>query len=279
MDSERLDSPKEVRGSWAERRFLRAGDETLPGAKIGELEMELGAALEGGQIEILFQPQYSCPESALIGAEALARWRHPRHGTIGGDSLFAIAGRAGCDIDLSRHVMRRALAHAKQWNGDLRLSINVTAGDIEAEDFVENIGRALSESGFRADRLTLEITEQALVNDVERSARRLQRMADVGIRIALDDFGAGFCNFRYLKLLPLHALKLDRTMVAGIVDDARDLAVLRGIVALAHTLDLTVIAEGIETEEQRLAVTREGCEVWQGFLGSRPMQAEDFGGL
>ena len=261
---------------WAERRSLRAGEKAVPGARIGELERELGAALDGGEIELLFQPQYACRDSHVVGAEALARWQHPRHGLIGGESLFEVAQRAGRDVALSRHVAERALWSANAWPQDLRLSLNVTAADLAQDDFVETTGAMLERTGFPAQRLTLEITEQALVDDVERSARRLQRMADVGIRIALDDFGAGFCNFRYLKLLPLHALKLDRSMVTGIVDDRRDLAVLRGILAMASALGLSVIAEGIETDAQRNAVAREGCAVWQGFLGSKPVPATDF---
>ena len=135
------------------------------------------------------------------------------------------------------------------------------------------------DEGFAPERLTLEITEQALVSELNRSAARLRHLADLGIRIALDDFGAGFCNFRYLKVLPLHSLKLDRTMIEGITDDARDLAVFRGIVAMARALDLKVVAEGIETEAQRDAVAREGCDAWQGFLGARPLEAAEFAEL
>jgi EAL domain-containing protein (putative c-di-GMP-specific phosphodiesterase class I) len=123
---------------------------------------------------------------------------------------------------------------------------------------------------------TLEITEQALVTELDRSERQLERLVRCGIRIALDDFGAGFCNFHYLKRLPLQVLKLDRSMVQGTVDDERDLAVLRGILAMARALGLTVVAEGIETEEQRATIVREGCENWQGFLGGAPMNARDF---
>jgi EAL domain-containing protein (putative c-di-GMP-specific phosphodiesterase class I) len=124
--------------------------------------------------------------------------------------------------------------------------------------------------------VTLEITEQALVADLDGSARRLRALTKLGMRVALDDFGAGFCNFKYLKRLPLHYLKLDRSMVEGIDVDARDLAVLRGIISMARALGLEVIAEGIERESQRQAIAREGCVAWQGFLGARPLPAEEF---
>ncbi|MGB3796738.1 MAG: EAL domain-containing protein, partial [Alteraurantiacibacter sp.] len=111
---------------------------------------------------------------------------------------------------------------------------------------------------------------------LDRSVRRLGRLADCGIRIALDDFGAGFCNFRYLKVLPLHSLKLDRSMIDGVTSCDKDLAVLRGIVAMAKALNIAVIAEGIETETQRVTIVREGCELWQGYLGAMPLSAKKF---
>jgi EAL domain-containing protein (putative c-di-GMP-specific phosphodiesterase class I) len=147
----------------------------------------------------------------------------------------------------------------------LRLSLNVTAADLAERSFCDAVASAITAANLAPERLTLEITEQVLVADLERSAERLQQLADLGIRIALDDFGAGFCNFGYLKRLPLHYLKLDRSMVEGIDDSARDLAVLRGILSMAHALGLEVIAEGIERESQRQTVGREGCAAWQGF--------------
>ena len=137
----------------------------------------------------------------------------------------------------------------------------------------------MAENGIAPERLTLEITEQAIVAQLDASAKRLKQLARHGIRIALDDFGAGFCNFGYLKRLPLDGLKLDRSMVEGIADDERDVAVLRGIMAMAWALGLWVVAEGVETEEQRQAIAREGCEKWQGFLGGAPMTAAEFARL
>jgi EAL domain-containing protein (putative c-di-GMP-specific phosphodiesterase class I) len=122
----------------------------------------------------------------------------------------------------------------------------------------------------------LEVTEQVLLGDVPQAAQTLGALAAQGMRIALDDFGAGFCNFRYLKALPLHYLKLDRAMIEGVPGSARDLAVLRAIIAMAGALDLKVIAEGIETEAQRAVAALEGCVTWQGFLLAQPMSAGEF---
>ncbi len=237
---------------------------------------ELRLALEREEIEILFQPQFAASDNRLVGAEALARWQHPGQVVIGGAMLFEIAERAGLVEAMTHHIVRAALDIAGNWPVPLRLSLNVAAADVVAGNFVENIAGAVAEAGFAPEHLTLEITEQVLVADLDRTAERLRQLADIGIRIALDDFGAGFCNFDYLKRLPLHALKLDRSMIEGIADDPRDLAVLRGIVTLARALGLEVVAEGVEHEAQRAAIAREGCTSWQGFLGAKPMTVAEF---
>ncbi|KLE36059.1 hypothetical protein AAW00_02805 [Aurantiacibacter luteus] len=237
---------------------------------------ELADALTADAIDLLFQPQFAAADGALVGAEALVRWEHPEQGTLAGDALVAIAQSGGIARRLSRHIARMALSAAAHWPKNLRLSLNVTAMDLFDRTFGEELLAMLADTGFPAARLTLEITEQALVADLDRSARRLEVLAGEGIRVALDDFGAGFCNFRYLKVLPLDALKLDRSMLDGVTSRPRDLAVLRGIVAMARALDLAVIAEGIETEAQRDVAAREGCNMWQGYLGAAPLPSREF---
>lgn len=246
----------------------RKNDETIAA--------ELAAAFAEGQIEVLYQPQFACEDGSLVGAEALARWNHPARGQIGAEAMFSLAARAGMSERLTRHVAARALDDAAGWPAPLRLSLNVTAADIAAPDFADALTAIVGQASFPPDRLTLELTEHALVRDIEGSARQLARLAADGMRLALDDFGAGFCNFRYLKVLPLHYLKLDRSMVEGIVTDPRDLAILRAIVALAGALDIAVIAEGIEREAQLAAVRAEHCVLYQGFLRARPMDAGAF---
>jgi EAL domain-containing protein (putative c-di-GMP-specific phosphodiesterase class I) len=240
---------------------------------------DLAGAMARDEVDLLFQPQFASADGRITGAEALVRWHHEALGAVSGDELVLIAqgSHGGSDVvhGLTGHVLARALAVAATWPQALRLSLNVTAADLAAPDFAASITTALSASRVSPERLTLEITEQALVADLDRSAARLEELVALGVRVALDDFGAGFCNFRYLKKLPLHYLKLDRSMVQGIAEDRRDLEVLRGIVAMANALDLAVVAEGIETDAQHEAVVREGCESWQGYLGGRPMVAGD----
>jgi EAL domain-containing protein (putative c-di-GMP-specific phosphodiesterase class I) len=253
----------------------RANDDRRAGIPSSE-NAALLAALDRGEIEILFQPQFAAADGGVIGAEALVRWNHPEQVLIGGEALFEAAERAGLLGRLSRHVVGAALVAAAQWRDGLRLSLNITAADLAEAGFADMIAAALMAADFPPERLTLEITEQVLVADLDRSAERLRQLAEIGVRIALDDFGAGFCNFGYLKRLPLHYLKLDRSMVEGIDENPRDLAVLRGILAMAVALGLEVIAEGIERESQREAIVREGCAAWQGFFGARPMKGAEF---
>ncbi len=255
------------------------GEATPPGRSAAQLEADLLGAIDRDEIEVLFQPQYGLPDDDLTGAEALARWNHPELGRIGAGALFTIAERADHVSPLSRHIAARSLDIAKDWPDDLRLSLNVTPADLVYGSYVRHLLDLVKESGFPLRRLTLEVTEQALVHDVKQAAQMMAELSAQGIRVALDDFGAGFCNFRYLKVLPLHYIKLDRSMIDGITTDRRDIAVLRAIVAMATALELQVIAEGIETEEQRACIAKEGCAFYQGFLRAQPMSADLFAKL
>lgn len=241
-----------------------------------ELEADLLEAIDRDEIEIRFQPQFLLDGDRLIGAEALARWHHPVVGRIGAGTLFQIAERTDHTAQLSRHIAERALAAAVDWPEHLRLSINITPADLSADSFAPEFARLAERTGFPLDRLTLEITEQVLLADLDRVSAVLEQLRVFGIWLALDDFGAGFCNFRYLKILPIDHIKLDRSMVDGVLDDDRDLAVFRAIIAMAKALDLKVVVEGIETEAQRALAAAEGCEYYQGFLRAQPMGALEF---
>jgi EAL domain-containing protein (putative c-di-GMP-specific phosphodiesterase class I)/GGDEF domain-containing protein len=250
------------------------GEATRAGRSAAQLEADLLKAIDRDEIEVVYQPQFALVPGGpdrLSGAEALARWHHPQLGRIGAGALFSIAERADHVVPLSRHIAALALTEAARWPATLRLSLNVTPAELSSWSFAADIAEALRISRFPADRLTLEVTEQVLVADIALAARSLAEVAKAGVRIALDDFGAGFCNFRYLKTLPLHYLKLDRSMVDNVTEDARDIAVLRAIVAMAGALGLEVIAEGVETEAQAAVVAAEGCAYLQGFLRAQPM--------
>ena len=245
-----------------------------------QLEADLLAAIDRDEIEVMFQPQFRTSSERLIGAEALARWEHPEVGRIGAGLLFTIAERADYVPQLSRQVALRALEAAKDWPADLRLSINVTPQDVAASSFAREFAEMVEQAGIAPARITLEITEHVLLADLERIRDGLSQLCDLGMQLALDDFGAGFCNFRYLKMLPVDQLKLDQSMVANLdEEEGRDLAIFRAIMALANALDLKVTAEGVEHDWQLDIIKAEGCETYQGFLKAEPMSGDDFAKL
>ncbi|MEM7779951.1 MAG: EAL domain-containing protein [Pseudomonadota bacterium] len=247
----------------------------FPGVRPAALEQDLLRALDRREIEVLFQPQFSCQSGAVVGAEALARWQHPSLGEIGARDLFSIAERAALVAPLSRHVVARALEDAGHWPAELTVSLNITPEELGDPRFASDFAAIIAKSDIAPRRLMLEITEDLLVRNIEQASAALGALKALGFRTALDDFGAGFCNFRYLRELPLDAIKLDKIMVDGIPGDAKALAVLRAILQLAKALDLAIYAEGIESDVQRATIKAEGCDYWQGFLRAQPMKSED----
>ncbi len=245
---------------------------------IDVLAVDLRRAMEAGEIEIRFQPQVAIANRAIAGAEALARWLHPVHGEIGAEPLFAAAGRAGLELALSEHVQRLALADAARWPsmlGNLRLSVNVTAADVARSGFADLFLDWVDASGFPRGRLTVEITEGGLIGDLGEAARLLSELRTAGCRVAIDDFGTGYSSLAYLKALPLDYLKIDRKLTQDITGSARDRVVVRGVIDMARSLGLSVIAEGVETDEQLDLLAKEGCQLYQGFLCAEPLTVAD----
>ena len=241
------------------------------------LQSDLRHALDSGQIQILFQPQYDMASDALIGVEALARWQHPHYGEIGAGALFAIAERSDFMLPLSDHIHARALAEAGAWPEALRrlrLAVNVTAADISEPDFLANFLRLVDESGFARSRLTVELTESGLVQNLDSAARLLSQVREAGLAVAIDDFGTGYSSLAYLKALPLDYLKIDSSIARDITGSGRDRIIVRAIVDMARSLDLGVVAEGVETEQQLALLARAGCTSYQGFLRSPPVTSE-----
>ena len=242
--------------------------------RLPRLAEDLRRALTSGEIELVFQPQVRMADGRISGVEALARWRHPEFGALGADLLFGAAERAGLSERVSAHVQTRALELAAAWPTDLatlRLSVNVTARDIARPGFATAFLEMLASSGFEAARTTVEITEDALIEDLPAAAAALTRLREGGCAVALDDFGTGYSSLAYLNALPIDWLKLDRCLSQGITGGARDRIVVRSVIDLARSLGLEVIAEGVETEEQRALLAAEGCASFQGFLCSGPV--------
>lgn len=238
------------------------------------LQADLRRALDRGEIELVYQPQVSVTTRKVSGVEALARWRHPVLGELGAVTLFAVAEESDYTGALSEHIQERAMAEAANWPGalkDLRLSVNVTAGDVARAGFAESFLSMVDRSGFPRNRLTVEITETGLMNDLAAAAQLLAELRAAGCRVAIDDFGTGYSSLAYLKALPLDYLKIDKRLADDIEGSARDRIVVRGVIDMARSLGLSVIAEGVETESQLASLAREGCNYYQGFLCAEPL--------
>ena len=238
------------------------------------LQSDLRSALDRGEIELLFQPQVAIPSGKIIGVEALARWRHPIHGELGAVTLFAVAQQSDYLLALSAHVQKRAVEQAAAWPlelSEIRLSVNVTATDIAKPSFADTFLAMVDASGFPRARLTVEVTESGLIEDLGAAANLLATLRAGGCRVAIDDFGTGYSSLAYLKALPLDYLKIDKKLAQDITGSTRDRIVVRGVIDMARSLGLAVIAEGVETEEQLALLAREGCNYYQGFLCAEPL--------
>jgi len=246
------------------------------------LQSDLRHALDSGQIQILFQPQYDMASDRIVGVEALARWQHPHYGEIGAGALFAIAERSDFMLPLSDHIHARALAEAGAWPAalaGLRLAVNVTAADIAEPDFMADFLRLIDETGFARERLTVELTESGLVTNLDSASLLLSQLRAAGLAVAIDDFGTGYSSLAYLKALPLDYLKIDSSIARDIVGSGRDRIIVRAIIDMARSLDLDVVAEGVETQQQLALLARAGCTSYQGFLRSPPVTSDALAAL
>ncbi|RJG53998.1 bifunctional diguanylate cyclase/phosphodiesterase [Sphingobium terrigena] len=243
-----------------------------------QLETDLRLALDRGEIGIVFQPQYPVDSEVISGVEALARWNHPQYGPLGAGILFATAERSDYMLPLSAHIQVEALRQAAAWPralSALRLSINVTAADIAQPGFMSGLLAIVDSSGFPRSRLTVEITESGLIEDVDAAAALLTALRSEGLAVAIDDFGTGYSSLAYLKSLPLDYLKIDSGLAQDIAGTARDRIVVRGVIHMAKSLGLKVVAEGVETQQQLDLLAREGCDYYQGFLRSAGVSSAD----
>jgi EAL domain-containing protein (putative c-di-GMP-specific phosphodiesterase class I) len=245
----------------------RASDSPVPAKPAPCRDQLLEAVIAHQQIGVVFQPQIDPKTGAVVGAEALARWS----GVESADLLFERARLAGLDERLSRLVQRKALRAAAAWEGPLRrvrLSINLLPEDLLRSGYTQWLIEEINGAGLDPKRITVEITESALLNDFDAMRRRLSRLRDEGIRVALDDFGTGYASLAYLAELPLDCLKIDRGLITRIAHSERDRIVVRAVVRLAQDLGLQIIVEGVESTSQLRLLAEWGCNLYQGFLGA-----------
>ncbi|WP_288013138.1 GGDEF domain-containing phosphodiesterase, partial [Diaphorobacter sp.] len=246
------------------------------------LEADLRAGLDAGQLELFYQPKVD--QGRITGAEALVRWRHPDRGFISPAEFIPLAEESGLILRVGEWVMRSACAQLAQWSahpvlGELTVAVNVSPRQFHEGSFVPQVLEALAASGADARRLRLELTEGMLLQDVEDTIAKMVQLRGYGVGFSLDDFGTGYSSLAYLKRLPLHELKIDKSFVRDVLTDPNDAVIARTIVALGTSLGLRVVAEGVETEAQRAFLERNGCHAWQGYLLSPPLQAAAFEAL
>lgn len=238
-----------------------------------DLERDLRRALESGnEIEVVFQPVYGTPQLALSGVEALLRWNHPRVGAISPYTFIALAEECGLIDQLGDLVLRRACAVAGAWGVDT-VSINVSPIQLRKTDFAERVLDVLDKMGMTPQRLEIEITESTLLGGSDASARNLNTLRAAGVRVSLDDFGTGYSSLSYLMRLEVDRIKIDRSFVRHVGKSAQSNSIVQAIVTMAHAVGVTVIAEGVETREQRDFLVSIGCDHLQGYLLSPPLSA------
>jgi diguanylate cyclase (GGDEF)-like protein/PAS domain S-box-containing protein len=239
------------------------------------LETDLRLAIETQELEVYYQPIASLSDSQIIGCEALARWNHPTRGSVSPADFIPLAEKSGLIHSLGEFVLRKACAEAAGWPSGLKLSVNVSPLQLRSETLVLKVVSALAESGLPANRLELEITEAALIDDDEAALRILHELRSIGVRIALDDFGTGYSSLSYLRRFPFDKIKIDRSFVGDLAKPDGSSAIIKAVVAIAAERNIATTAEGVETDAQREKLYQLGCSEMQGFLFSRPKPAAD----
>lgn len=245
------------------------------------LESALRGALDRGEFALAYQPQVSIDSCRLTGMEALIRWYSPDFGLVSPAIFIPLAEANGLINDIGLWVLNVACTQAKSWlDSGLefgRISINIAGSQIVREGFTKAVTDVLAQSGLPPEKLELEVTEGFIMQDIEHAITQLNMLRSAGVQLAIDDFGTGYSSLSYLKQLPVHRLKIDSSFVRDIPDDIDDMAIAEAVIALGHALDLTVIAEGVETEEQLNFLKERGCHEAQGYLFSKAIDAEGMG--
>lgn len=237
------------------------------------IEQDLRHALRRCEFEVVYQPQYDLKTEMPCGSEALIRWRHPEHGVISPGHFIPIAEETGLIVPIGEWVLRQACADATQWPEHITVAVNLSPAQFRVGDIAETVADVLHQTGLPASRLELEITESLLINDTEEVLVKLNRLRELGVRIAMDDFGTGYSSLSYLARFPFSKIKIDQQFVRNMTRDPAMRAIVKSVVALGKSLRIAVTAEGVETPEQARMLRRFGCPQVQGFLYGRPETA------
>ncbi|MFM2067747.1 MAG: hypothetical protein RLZZ584_2656, partial [Pseudomonadota bacterium] len=254
----------------------RMSSELLPRIR---LDHAMRMALVAGTFRLHYQPQVDLASGRIVGAEALLRWRDPQQGEIPPGRFIPVAEESGFIVELGLWVMAEALAQAGRWRAAglaMPVSVNVSALQFQQAGFVDQVAALLAGNGVPAAMLELELTESVLLGDIETIVDQLERLAALGVRLAIDDFGTGYSGLGYLKRLPIHRLKIDRSFIKDLPHDSSDAAITRSVIGLARALHLQVIAEGVETQAQRDFLADLGCDEMQGWLVAPALEPAAF---
>lgn len=245
-----------------------------------ELEVELRAAVRAGELSVAYQPVISLAHGWILGCEALARWDHPRRGAVAPSEFIEVAEQSDLILEIGAWVLRRALEDVAAWPCPMTgpaptVSVNVSLRQLVAPGFARRIAELLGETNVEPSRLCLEVTETVLAGAVEPVVEVLESLRNVGVRLSIDDFGTGHASLTYLARFPVDQVKIDQSFVAGLGIEAGSAAIVGGVVAMARTFDLRVVAEGVETEDQLAALRDLGCDAAQGYLLGAPMSQRE----
>lgn len=254
----------------------------LPSPKVDRLhlENELRKAISEGQLLVHYQPKLHLQSNLITSAEALVRWKHPTRGILPPAEFISIAEETGLILPLGNRVLRMACTQARQWlqNGPkaIRIAVNMSVQQLRQPHFASEVAEILRETQLPATLLELELTESMLLEQSDTVARNLTALQEQGIKLSVDDFGTGYSSLAYLKHFPIHSLKIDRTFISELDDQPRDSAIVRAIIAMAHSMNLQVVAEGVEQNSQLAFLRAQGCDEAQGYLISKPVPADMF---
>ncbi|QDZ26605.1 EAL domain-containing protein [Noviherbaspirillum sp. UKPF54] len=247
------------------------------------IESSLHQAVQRNELRVYYQPQVDLETGRIIGMEALVRWLHPHMGMVSPARFIPIAEETGQIIEIGRWVLREACAQNRIWNTngfpDLRVAVNVSAQQLNREDFASQVKQVLNETGLAPDRLELELTESMIMQRTERVVGVISELRNIGVKFSIDDFGTGYSSLAQLNRFPIDKLKIDQSFTREIGSAGNGTAITCAIIALARSLNLLVIAEGVETDEQQRFLVENGCDGMQGYLFSRPLPAGDFSAL
>ena len=268
-----------VAGKNCYRFYSRAMDQAVE--RRVHLEHELRGAWDRGELSLVYQPVFRLVDGAMVGAEALLRWRHPELGLVAPSVFIDVAEQSGLIEVLGPQVLHAACNDARRWQHNregepLFLAVNVSPRQLRTGDFPDEVAAALHDTGLSADLLHLELTETAVIGDELHASQLLEQLRGMGVKVWLDDFGTGFSGLSHLRRVPVDGVKIDRSFIADVLRDPDDLALTTAIIAMAHSLGITVVAEGVEKEGQYAILRERGCDLAQGYWLGHPLGAAEF---